>query len=62
MSDDFRFATGVATFGMLLRNSKLAPNMTLDDVLRMAESSKDKPYRSEFIELVKKASRLKAVR
>jgi len=62
MSYDFRFATGVATFGMILRNSKLIPNMTLDDVLRMAESSKNKPYRSEFIELVKKASRLKAVR
>lgn len=62
MNDDFRFATGVAIFGMILRDSKFVSSMSLDDVIRMAESSKDKPYRGEFIELVKKAKRLKATR
>jgi len=61
-NNDFRFATGVATFGMLLRKSKLIQTMTYDDVIRMTEPSKDKPYRSEFLKLVKKARRLQAVK
>ena len=54
-STDFRFATAVAGFGMLLRDSEHAGDLTLDDVVRLAENGKgDDPrgYRGEFIRLV----------
>ena len=54
-SPDFRFATAVAGFGMLLRNSEHAGNLALNDVVRLAEQAKgDDPrgYRGEFIRLV----------
>ena len=54
-SPDFRFATAVTGFGMLLRDSKHAGNLTLNDVVRLAEEGKgDDPrgYRGEFIRLV----------
>ena len=54
-SVDFRFATAVAGFGMLLRDSEHAGDLTLDDVVRLAERGKgDDPrgYRGEFIRLV----------
>ena len=54
-SGGFRFATAVAGFGMLLRDSPHAGRYTLDDVIRLAEEGKGKDprgYRGEFIRLV----------
>ncbi|MBN1144192.1 MAG: von Willebrand factor type A domain-containing protein [Bacteroidales bacterium] len=54
-SENFRFSAAVAGFGMLLRNSEFKGNITYDEVLAMARSSKgtDKDgYRAEFIRLV----------
>ena len=54
-STDFRFATAVAGFGMLLRDSEHAGDFTLDHVIRLAEKARgDDPrgYRGEFIRLV----------
>ena len=54
-STDFRFATAVAGFGMLLRESPYAGTFALDDVVKLAERGKgDDPrgYRGEFIRLV----------
>ena len=54
-SVDFRFATAVAGFGMLLRDSEHAGDLTLNDVVKLAEKSRgDDPrgYRGEFIRLV----------
>ena len=54
-SVDFRFATAVAGFGMLLRDSEHAGTFTLGDVVKLAEKGKgDDPrgYRGEFIRLV----------
>ena len=57
-SDNFRFATAVAEFGMLLCQSKFKQNASYDDVISLAENAKsiDKEgYRSEFVSLVKAA-------
>ena len=54
-SADLRFAAAVAGFGMLLRDSDHAGDLTLDDVMKLAEQGKgDDPrgYRGEFIRLV----------
>ena len=54
-SGEFRFATAVAGFGMLLRDSPHAGRYTLDDVIRLAERGRGKDprgYRGEFIRLV----------
>ena len=54
-SSDFRFATAVAGFGMLLRESEHAGGLTLNDVVRLAEKGKGadpRGYRGEFIRLV----------
>ena len=61
-SNDFRFATAVAGFGMLLRDSGHAGTFTLDDVVSLAEGSRgDDPrgYRGEFIRLVEASRDLK---
>ena len=60
-SKDFRFATAVAGFGMLLRNSKFKGDISYDAVLEIGEeAAKDDAsgYRSEFLELVKAAKRI----
>ncbi len=60
-SPDFVWATAVAQFGMLLRDSSHKGNATMASVLEMAQSSRgaDKQgYRTEFIELVNAAARL----
>ena len=54
-SVDFRFATAVAGFGMLLRDSEHAGDLTLADVVMLAEKSRGEDprgYRGEFIRLV----------
>ncbi|MEO8962792.1 MAG: von Willebrand factor type A domain-containing protein [Ginsengibacter sp.] len=61
-SDNFRFATSVADFAMLLRNSEYKGNSTYEDVINLAGSSLGtdaEGYRKEFISLVKKARELK---
>ncbi|BBM84960.1 vWA domain-containing protein [Candidatus Uabimicrobium amorphum] len=58
-SQDFVFSSAVASFGMLLRDSKYKGNMNYDFVLELAAESKGKDsYREEFVELVKKAQAL----
>jgi Ca-activated chloride channel family protein len=59
---DFRMCAAVAAFGQLLRNSAHKGQASYDEVLALATNAKgDDPegYRSEFIQLVKKAALLK---
>jgi len=61
-SENFRFASSVAMFGMLLRKSEFNVSGTFDQVVQQAEKSKSTDqdgYRSEFIRLVKTAQILK---
>ena len=54
-SDDFKFAAAVASFAMLLRDSKYRGNASYGAVLELAEEAKGKDpngYRSEFLQLV----------
>ncbi|TPG42258.1 vWA domain-containing protein [Flavobacterium pectinovorum] len=57
-SDDFKFSTAVAWFGLKLRDSKLISNKSSDDILKLAKQgvSKDSEgYKAEFIRLVQSA-------
>ena len=57
-SDDFQFAAAVATFGMVLRDSPHKADANLGLALELAEAGRGrdaKGYRSEFIDLVKRA-------
>jgi len=57
-SDDFAFATAVASFGMLLRGSEYSGAFTYTDVLDMADTALGEDrfgYRAEFMDLVRKA-------
>jgi Ca-activated chloride channel homolog len=54
-SENFRFASSAASFGMLLRDSKFKGNLTYQAVISMAKESRGKDeegYRAEFIRLV----------
>ena len=56
---DFQFAASVAGFGMLLRGSQHAGELTWDMVREMALSGKGEDklgYRGEFLQLIDKAS------
>jgi Ca-activated chloride channel family protein len=60
-SSDFRFAAGVAAFGMLLRESPYRGQATYDQVLELAAAGRadDKSgYRAEFVQLVHAAKAL----
>lgn len=60
-SDNFRFASAVAEFGMLLRNSEFKSNSTFESVSKMARKAKgndEEGYRSEFVRLVENAGAL----
>lgn len=60
-SPDFVWATAVAQFGLLLRDSTYKGNATMSSVLEMAQSSRgadQQGYRTEFLELVNAAARL----
>ncbi|WP_052598934.1 von Willebrand factor type A domain-containing protein [Aureispira sp. CCB-QB1] len=62
-SENFRFATSVAGFGMLLRASKFSNDLTYENVLSLAQGAKgaDKEgYRQEFIRMVKNVSSMSA--
>lgn len=57
-SPDFRFASAVAGFGMILRDSPYRGSATLDWVLDAAQSSRGQDtgeYRRQFVELVRLA-------
>lgn len=54
-SNNVRFATAVAMYGMILKDSDYKGSMTYDQVLALARSAKDSDdegYRGEFIRLV----------
>ena len=58
-SDDFRFAASVAGLGMYLRNSKHAGAISAKLLQRIASGAigdDESGYRSEFIDLIRKAS------
>jgi Ca-activated chloride channel family protein len=61
-SENFRWASSVASFGMLLRNSEYLNGFSEEAILRLAQGAQgeDKDsYRAEFISMVK-ADRLVA--
>lgn len=54
-SDDFKFASSVAWFGLVLRNSDLIKNKDLKEVEKLAKKgrgSDEEGYRAEFVRLV----------
>jgi Ca-activated chloride channel family protein len=60
-SDNFRFATAVAEFGLLLRNSEFKSAASYDHVIKSARGARGKDeegYRAEFARLVESASML----
>ncbi len=60
-SEDFRFASSVAGFGMLLRNSQHKGDSTFESVREMAMGSIGKDpqgYRAELVDLIGKAKQL----
>jgi Ca-activated chloride channel homolog len=60
-SGDMQFATAVASFGMLLRNSKFKGNASYAAVLEMASAARGEDkhgLRAEFLTLVQAAQRL----
>ncbi|WP_353720670.1 YfbK domain-containing protein [Dyadobacter sp. 676] len=60
-SENLRFASAVAEFGLLLRGSEYRGKATYTDVIRHARGAfgKDEEgYRSEFVQLVKLAQSL----
>ncbi|MDR3619798.1 MAG: VWA domain-containing protein [Paludisphaera borealis] len=62
-SDDFKFSSAVAGFGMLLRRSPSAGTLTYPGVVELATPSLARDpsgYRKEFVGLVKKAQELLA--
>lgn len=55
VSPDFQFASSVAWFGLVLRNSELITKKDLSDIENLAKQGKSKDeegYRSEFIRLI----------
>lgn len=60
-SDNLRFATAVAGFGMLLRQSEYKGNASFKSILQLASGAVENDqagYRKEFINLLKVAQRL----
>ena len=61
-SGDFKFASAVASFGMVLKDSAFKGTATLDSALELAQEGKGDDahgYRAEFINLLGKAKALK---
>ncbi|MBL9091362.1 MAG: VWA domain-containing protein [Planctomycetaceae bacterium] len=64
-SADFKFASAVAGFGMLLRDSKYKGSATFDAVVELAMEGVGRDefgYRKEFVDLVRKAKELWKIR
>lgn len=54
-SSDFKFSAAVAWFGLKLRDSKLIPNKSSEDIKKLAKeglSNDEEGYKAEFIRLV----------
>ena len=54
-SNNLKWSAAVAGFGMLLRNSEFAGNLTYEDVYKLAKSAQGKDqngYRAEFLKLI----------
>lgn len=61
ISNEFKFASAVAEFGLLLRNSSFKENASYNRVLDLARAGKGEDYygyRAEFIQLVENAKLL----
>jgi Ca-activated chloride channel family protein len=61
-SSDFKFASAVAAFGMILRGSPHRGSATLDGVLELGEDGRGadrEGYRGEFLKLVRQAKSLR---
>jgi len=61
MSDNFRFSSAVAEFGMLLRNSEHKGSASYQSAINLAQGAKGRDsegYRSEFIQLIKLSEHL----
>ncbi len=61
-TSDFRFASAVAAFGMILRDSPYRGSASFDQVQTWAAGSRGEDvggYRAQFLELVKRAAALK---
>jgi Ca-activated chloride channel family protein len=61
-STDFKFASAVAYFGEVLRESPFADNLSLSEIANLAESARGEDtfgYRREFVEIVKNARAVK---
>jgi Ca-activated chloride channel homolog len=64
-SSDFRFAAGVAEFGLLLRGSQYRGDASFNSVAEIGVNSLGEDahsYRTEFIELVRRAGELSSSR
>ena len=64
LSENYRFAAAVASFGMLLRNSEYKQHASYNSVLQLANTAVGKDvegYRKEFIQLVKTAASIAGV-
>lgn len=64
LSENYRFAAAVASFGMLLRNSEYKQHASYTSVLQLANTAVGKDvegYRKEFIQLVKTAASIAGV-
>ncbi|MCD9187808.1 MAG: VWA domain-containing protein [Pyrinomonadaceae bacterium] len=61
-SQNLKFASAVAQFGLLLRDSRFKGNASFSNINNLVENSMGddlRNYRGEFLELVRKAQRLK---
>ena len=59
--DDFRFASAVAGFGMLLRDSRFKGGATLDGMLELARGATGpdrEGYRREFVAMAERYRRI----
>jgi Ca-activated chloride channel homolog len=64
-SDDFKFSSAVAAFGMILRDSPYKGTATLNGVWELANEGKGRDregYRDEFLQLVEQAKTIKNAR
>jgi Ca-activated chloride channel family protein len=55
-TENFRFASAVAEFGLILRNSEFKAQSTCENIIQIAQGAKgvdEEGYRGEFIKLVK---------
>lgn len=61
ISKDFKFASSVAWFGLVLRDSKLIKRKSLTEIENLAKQNTGKDtegYRTEFVEMVQKYSKM----